>query len=322
MTGVPAFLQMANFRRRRAVSPMEFIRWLFAGLASKIDECRKRGGGISPTGVVKAQRCEWRSPVRQHLNQTASGDILALRTKPDAMPDELFFAADLTSREGCEALAAAAHERLGGMDVVIHMLGGSSAPAGGFSALGDDEWAKELDLNLMPAVRLDRALVPEMVLRGSGVVIHVTSIQRALPLPDTTTAYAAAKAALSTYSKSLSKEVSPRGVRVVRVSPGWTETEPALRLAAPRGTARRRRRNRHRSRQAEDNGPAGRDSAWPAIDAPGSRQPDRLSLFRSGGQHHRLGVCYRRRHHPHGLKSTECKQRSFESLPDRLARIP
>ncbi|RAG32054.1 short-chain dehydrogenase, partial [Burkholderia multivorans] len=44
-------------------------------------------------------------------------------------------------------------------------------------------------------------------------------------------AYAAAKAALSTYSKALSKEVTPKGVRVVRVSPGWGETEAAVRLA-------------------------------------------------------------------------------------------
>jgi NAD(P)-dependent dehydrogenase (short-subunit alcohol dehydrogenase family) len=83
----------------------------------------------------------------------------------------------------------------------------------------------------MPAVRLDRALVPEMEARGSGVVIHVTSIQRELPLPEATTAYAAAKAALSTYSKSLSKQISPRGVRVVRVSPGWIETESSVELA-------------------------------------------------------------------------------------------
>jgi NAD(P)-dependent dehydrogenase (short-subunit alcohol dehydrogenase family) len=83
----------------------------------------------------------------------------------------------------------------------------------------------------MPAVRLDRALLPAMVAQGSGVVIHVTSIQSKLPLPEATTAYAAAKAALSTYSKSLSKEISPKGVRVVRVSPGWIATDGAADLA-------------------------------------------------------------------------------------------
>ena len=85
------------------------------------------------------------------------------RTKPEDLPEALFVAADLTTAEGCTALAKAVRERMGGVDVIVHMLGGSSAPAGGFAALGETEWAKELDLNLMPAVRLDRALVPEMV---------------------------------------------------------------------------------------------------------------------------------------------------------------
>jgi NAD(P)-dependent dehydrogenase (short-subunit alcohol dehydrogenase family) len=156
--------------------------------------------------------------------------LTTARTRPAAMPDVMFCAADLTTSQGCAELAAAAHRQLGDIDIVVHMLGGSSAPAGGFAALGEDEWTRELDMNLMPAVRLDRALLPSMIERRRGVVIHVTSIQNVLPLPEATTAYAAAKAALSTYSKSLSKEVSPKGIRVVRVSPGWIETEAAIRL--------------------------------------------------------------------------------------------
>ena len=164
------------------------------------------------------------------FRQLGANVLTTARSRPDALPQSLFVAADLTTAEGCTDLAAAARERLGDIDILIHMLGGSSSPAGGFAALGDAEWTRELELNLMPAVRLDRALVPGMIERGRGVVIHVGSIQSRLPLPEATTAYAAAKAALSTYSKSLSKEVSPRGVRVVRVSPGWIETEAALRL--------------------------------------------------------------------------------------------
>lgn len=158
--------------------------------------------------------------------------LTSARTRPDTLEDGVqFIAADLTSAEGCEALVAEVHKRMGGVDIIVHMLGGSSAPAGGFAALDDADWARELDLNLMPAVRLDRALIPRMVAESGGVVIHVTSIQRSLPLPEATTAYASAKAALSTYSKALSKEVAPHGVRVVRVSPGWIETEAALELA-------------------------------------------------------------------------------------------
>lgn len=153
------------------------------------------------------------------------------RKPPGDLTDDMFAAADLTTPEGCDAVAAAVRARMGGVDIIVHMLGGSSAPGGGFAALGEAEWQAELALNLLPAVRLDRTLLPGMVAQGAGVVVHVTSIQRLLPLPEATTAYAAAKAALSVYSKSLSKEVSPNGVRVVRVAPGWIETEASVRLS-------------------------------------------------------------------------------------------
>jgi NAD(P)-dependent dehydrogenase (short-subunit alcohol dehydrogenase family) len=165
------------------------------------------------------------------LRELGATVLTSARTKPDGLTDEMFVEADLTTAEGTALLAAAARERLGTIDIIVHMLGGSSAPGGGFAALADDHWGQEIALNLMPAVRLDRALVPEMAARGSGVVVHVTSIQNRLPLPEATTAYAATKAALSTYSKSLSKEVASQGVRVVRVSPGWIETEAAIALA-------------------------------------------------------------------------------------------
>lgn len=165
------------------------------------------------------------------LRQLGADIMTTARSRPDTVPADQFIAADLTTPEGAKTVAQAVRERLGGIDVIVHMLGGSSAPAGGFQALTEDEWTKELDLNLLPAVRLDRLLVPDMIAQANGVVIHVTSIQSLLPLPEATTAYAAAKAALSTYSKSLSKEVSPKGVRVLRVSPGWILTESSVHLA-------------------------------------------------------------------------------------------
>src|SRR6202023_3575030 len=111
-----------------------------------------------------------------------------------------------------------------------HVVGGSSAPGGGFAVLDEGEWHRALNQNLFPAVRLDRALLPKMLEQGTGVIGHIASIQRQLPLPESDLAYAAAKAALSNYSKGLSKEVSPKGIRVIRVSPGWVETEAAVRL--------------------------------------------------------------------------------------------
>ncbi len=174
------------------------------------------------------------------FRQLGARVLTTARTKPADFPDEPFVAADLTTEEGARAVIEAVHGQFGGLDILVNVLGGSSAPAGGYAALGDEDWQKEFELNLYPAVRLDRALIPCMVAQGGGVVVHVTSIQNRLPLPEATTAYASAKAALNTYSKSLSKEVTPKGVRVVRVSPGWIASPKsnglAIRLAKEAGT--------------------------------------------------------------------------------------
>jgi NAD(P)-dependent dehydrogenase (short-subunit alcohol dehydrogenase family) len=169
--------------------------------------------------------------VAARLREAGAVVLTTARTQSkDQAPQELFVAADVATAEGCRAVADAVEQKLGGIDILVHVVGGSSAPAGGFAVLNDDEWHRALDLNLLSAVRLDRVLLPKMLAQGAGVIIHVTSIQRQLPLPESTIAYAAAKAALANYSKGLSKEVSPKGVRVVRVSPGWVETEAAVRM--------------------------------------------------------------------------------------------
>ncbi|WP_407050107.1 SDR family oxidoreductase [Methyloraptor flagellatus] len=179
-------------------------------------------GGTKGAGAAVVQAL---AAAGAHVTATA-------RTVPENGSGNVhYIAADLLTAKGCAKVAEEAIRIAGGIDILVNMLGGSTAPAGGFAALTDEEWQREIDHNLMPAVRLDRALLPSMIARGEGVIIHVTSIQHELPLPDSTTAYAAAKAALSTYSKSLSKEVTPKGIRVVRVSPGWIETDAAVALA-------------------------------------------------------------------------------------------
>lgn len=143
--------------------------------------------------------------------------------------------ADIGTREGVDQVVAETLQQLGGVDILINNVGGSDAPGGGALALDDDAWDKALNANLLAAVRLDRALLPAMVAQQYGVIIHISSIQRSLPLHDSTLAYAAAKAALSNYSKGLSKEFGPRGIRVNTVAPGFIETTAAhaliLRLA-------------------------------------------------------------------------------------------
>lgn len=167
--------------------------------------------------------------------------VTAARTVPDGGSDPASCVqADLSTAEGAAQLVAAVNGRWDRLDWLVNVVGGSSAPAGGYAALDDAEWRKALDANLFPAVRLDRAFLPGMIARGAGVVLHISSIQRRLPLHQSTLAYAAAKAALTTYSKGLSKEVGPLGVRVNTIAPGFIETTAAAaliqRLAARDGT--------------------------------------------------------------------------------------
>ena len=124
------------------------------------------------------------SAVSARLREAGALVLATARTPPrQAVDGSLFVAADVATADGCAAVAAAVRDHLGEVDIVVHVVGGSSAPAGGFAVLDDDEWHRALELNLFPAVRLDRALLPAMLARGSGVIVHVTSIQSQLPLP-------------------------------------------------------------------------------------------------------------------------------------------
>ena len=159
---------------------------------------------------------------------------------PEGQAPDLFVQADVSAAAGVDKVVRAVLERFGGVDILVHNIGGSTAPSGGFAVLDDESWQSALDLNLLSAVRLDRAFLPGMLQRRSGVILHISSIQRRLPLFEATLAYAAAKAALSNYSKGLSNEVGPKGVRVTSIAPGFTETTAAhgliARLAEKAGT--------------------------------------------------------------------------------------
>ena len=129
------------------------------------------------------------------LHEQGAQVMSVARSADDSTPEGVhFIAADLGAAAGCEMTTEAVIKQFGGVDIIVNVLGGSSAPGGGFAVLDDEQWKNALDLNLMAAVRVDRALLPGMLERGAGVIIHVTSIQRELPLPESTTAYAAAKA--------------------------------------------------------------------------------------------------------------------------------
>jgi NAD(P)-dependent dehydrogenase (short-subunit alcohol dehydrogenase family) len=169
------------------------------------------------------------------VRRLAAGGATVVSTARSQQPDgespaALFIRADIGTREGVDEVAKHTLDRFGGIDILVNNVGGSSAPSGGVMALSDLDWQHAIDVNLLAAVRLDHALLPGMMAQGSGVILHISSIQRRLPLFEATLAYAAAKAALTTYSKGLAKEVGPKGIRVNSLAPGFIETTAAERL--------------------------------------------------------------------------------------------
>jgi NAD(P)-dependent dehydrogenase (short-subunit alcohol dehydrogenase family) len=88
----------------------------------------------------------------------------------------------------------------------------------------DEQWAYSINLTLMAAVRTARAAVPHMIEAGRGVIVNTASVNASLPDPFVID-YSAAKAALVNFSKALSKEIGPHGIRVNTVSPGPVATD-------------------------------------------------------------------------------------------------
>lgn len=169
----------------------------------------------------------------------AGARVIAVgRSRPDETRAARIVQADVTTPGAADLVAAAVVED-GGLDILVQVTGGSASPSGGHAAMTDADWDAELTLNLLAAVRIDRALTPLLIGKGKGAIVHVGSIQSRMPLYDGTLGYAAAKAALRAYSKGLANELAPRGVRVNTVSPGGIQSESAnglaLRIAEARG---------------------------------------------------------------------------------------
>ena len=167
----------------------------------------------------------------KRLRQAGASVITTARSSPENLQSpELFIQSDISTPDGVEKVVKETFARFDSVDILINNVGGSSAPSGGALVLSDDDWQQAFNDNLFAAVRLDRAFLPKMLEQKSGVIIHISSIQRTLPLHEATLAYAAAKAALTNYSKGLSNEVASKGVRVNTVAPGFIETKAAERL--------------------------------------------------------------------------------------------
>ena len=139
------------------------------------------------------------------------------------------FVADLTDREQALALAAAAREAHGAVDILVNTAGMvqtavASAPETPFAALPIDVLDRQLDITLKTAFHMTQAVLPEMVERGHGRVVMVSSVTGPLVTAPGSTAYATAKGALDALMRTIAIENGRSGVTANSVAPGWIET--------------------------------------------------------------------------------------------------
>lgn len=133
------------------------------------------------------------------------------------------FAVDLSTPGGPAALIEDAVAAGGKLDLLINNVGAAHPRPGGFLSITDEDWLETLMLDLMSTVRATRAALPHLLARR-GTIVTVASVNAVLPDP-LVMDYSAAKAAVASFCKSLSKEVGPQGVRVNTISPGPVSTD-------------------------------------------------------------------------------------------------
>jgi NAD(P)-dependent dehydrogenase (short-subunit alcohol dehydrogenase family) len=130
---------------------------------------------------------------------------------------------DLSTPDGSSRIVDAAIEAFGRLDILVNNVGAVKPRTAGFLSITDEDWATALNLTFLSAVRTTRAALPYLLDAGSAAIVTIASVNATLPDP-LVMDYSAAKSALLNFSKSLSKEVGRRGVRVNTISPGPVST--------------------------------------------------------------------------------------------------
>ncbi|HKI58447.1 MAG TPA: SDR family oxidoreductase [Trueperaceae bacterium] len=129
---------------------------------------------------------------------------------------------DVSKAEDVERVVAKTRERLGDAAVLVANAGGP--PSGVPTELDDAAWRAAVDLTLMSAVRLGRAVLPAMRADGWGRIVNITSLSVKEPILNLTLSNAL-RSGVTAWAKTLAEEIAADGVTVNNVEPGFTGTE-------------------------------------------------------------------------------------------------
>jgi NAD(P)-dependent dehydrogenase (short-subunit alcohol dehydrogenase family) len=163
--------------------------------------------------------------IAQRLLDGGASVVTSARSSTDDTPKgSSFIAGDLRDEAGAKWLVEQAVAGLGGLDILVNAAGASRVYMGGPATIPDQEWQDSIDINFLSAVRVTSAALPALQESGAGAaIVNISSgvaKKPSVPLLH----YAAAKAALASYSKGLAAALAPAGIRVNVVTPGMVET--------------------------------------------------------------------------------------------------
>jgi NAD(P)-dependent dehydrogenase (short-subunit alcohol dehydrogenase family) len=190
-------------------------------MTSKLDFSREL---IGRRAVVTGGTRGIGAAIAQRLLDAGAKVVVTARSRGDASPSgAAFVAGDVASASGVKAVAAAALDVLGGVDILVNNAGGASGFAQGAASIPDEAWQAAFDLNVFSAIRLTNALLPALRESKAGAVVNISSGAATMAV-GAVAHYAAAKAALNSYSRALAIDLAPSKIRVNVVSPGPVTT--------------------------------------------------------------------------------------------------
>jgi len=165
-----------------------------------------------------------------HRNAEGARDVT--RRVEAAGGEALALSADVTSGADVRAMVANARNRFGPVDILVNNAG-SLIERLPLAAITENKWNDVLRLNLTSAMLCAQAVAPGMIDRGRGAIVNVVSVAGRNGGGPGAGVYSAAKGGLITLTKSLAKELGPRGVRVNAISPGVIDTPYHERFSTP-----------------------------------------------------------------------------------------
>lgn len=158
-----------------------------------------------------------------HYNRNADGAREVQRRIEESGGSAEVVSADLTDSDAAARLVDELLARVGQIDVLVNNAGDLVRRAT-VTELSDEDFHRIMDLNVTSVFSMCRAVVPAMRRQGSGAIINLTSIAARNGGGGGSVAYAASKAAVSTFTRGLAKEVALDGIRVNALSPGVIAT--------------------------------------------------------------------------------------------------